>query len=29
MGYQYFNDCLVVYIENNAVDRIDNETIIH
>ena len=26
---QDFNDCLVVYIENDAVDRIDNETIIH
>ena len=29
MEYQYFNDCLVVYIENDAVDIIDNETIIH
>ena len=29
MGYQQFNDCLVVYIGNDSVDRIDNETIIH
>ena len=29
MGYQQFNNCLVVYIKNDAVDRIDNETIVH